>query len=56
VIQRLAPLYEELGDPDRAVRYYRRVADLWADADEELQPVVRHARERIRALEGAAGG
>ena len=56
VIQRLAPLYEELGDHDRALYYYRRVADLWADADEELQPVVRHARERIRALEGAAGG
>jgi eukaryotic-like serine/threonine-protein kinase len=54
VIQRLAPLYEELGDADRAAHYYRRVVELWGGADEELQPVVRYARERIRALE--AGG
>ena len=31
---------------------YRRFADLWADADPEFQPRVRHARERIAALGG----
>jgi eukaryotic-like serine/threonine-protein kinase len=52
--QRLAPLYEELGDPDRALHHYRRLIELWADGDPEVQPVVRHARDRIQALEGGA--
>jgi eukaryotic-like serine/threonine-protein kinase len=55
VIRRLAPLYEELGEPRRAAQYYRRVVELWGEADEELQPTVRHARERIEALETGAG-
>ena len=50
-IQRLAPLYEELGETERALHYYRRLVELWEDADPELQPQVEHARERIAALE-----
>jgi len=52
VLQRIGPLYEELGDPARALFHYRRLVRLWANADAELQPVVEGARERIRALEG----
>ena len=51
-IRKLAPLYEELGETERALHYYRRLVELWEDADPELQPQVEHARERIEALEG----
>jgi eukaryotic-like serine/threonine-protein kinase len=51
-IQRLAPLYEELGDTERALALYQRLVEQWADADPELQPRVERARERIQALEG----
>jgi eukaryotic-like serine/threonine-protein kinase len=51
-LQRLPALYEELGETDRAIEHYRRLAEMWADADPELQPRVRHARERIAALTG----
>ena len=54
-LQRLGPLYEELGDTERALHYHRRLVELWADADPELQPQVEHARERIAALEGDVG-
>jgi eukaryotic-like serine/threonine-protein kinase len=50
VMQRIGPLYEELGDTTRALAHYSRLADQWGDADPELQPLVRHARERIAAL------
>jgi eukaryotic-like serine/threonine-protein kinase len=55
VQQRIGPLYEELGDTARAAAHYSRLADQWRDADPELQPLVRHARERITALAGARG-
>jgi eukaryotic-like serine/threonine-protein kinase len=54
VIRRLAPLYEELGETERALHYYRRLVELWKDADPELQPDVEHARERIAALDLSA--
>ena len=50
-IRKLAPLYEELGDTERALHYHRRLVALWEDADPELQPQVEHARQRIAALE-----
>jgi DNA-binding SARP family transcriptional activator/tetratricopeptide (TPR) repeat protein len=51
-LQRLPPLYEELGDTVRALHHYRQLVALWDDADPELQPRVDHARTRIAALEG----
>lgn len=50
-LQRLPPLYEELGDTARALHHYRQLVALWDDADPELQPRVDHARRRIAALE-----
>jgi hypothetical protein len=33
------------------VIHYRRVVELWSGADAELQPLVRHARQRIAGIE-----
>jgi tetratricopeptide (TPR) repeat protein len=51
--ERLGALYEELGNDARAADHYARFAELWADADPDLQPRVRHARQRADALAGA---
>jgi eukaryotic-like serine/threonine-protein kinase len=53
ILQRIGPVYEELGEIEKALTHYRRMVDQWADADPELQPRVREWRERIAALEGA---
>jgi DNA-binding SARP family transcriptional activator/Tfp pilus assembly protein PilF len=53
VLHRLPALYEQLGDTTRALHHYRRIVDLWADADAELQPRVELARARIAALEAS---
>jgi eukaryotic-like serine/threonine-protein kinase len=50
---RIGPLYEQLGDTARAAAHYSRLAEQWRDADPELLPVLRHARERIAELAGA---
>ncbi len=46
--ERLGGLYESAGDAAKASGHYARFAELWADADPELQPRVRHALERAR--------
>ncbi len=46
----LAQVYEARGNVDGAIDYYGRFADLWADADPELQPLVTEARESIQRL------
>ncbi len=51
-LERLARLHDDLGHDDEAAAYYARAADLWADADPELQPRVRTLRERAAALVG----
>jgi tetratricopeptide (TPR) repeat protein len=48
--QRLGELYEARGDRQKAVEWYSRFTDLWADADPVLQPVVRDVQGRIRRL------
>jgi tetratricopeptide (TPR) repeat protein len=50
-LQRLPPLYEQLGDTAKAVRHYRRFIEWWNDADPALQPRVEHARKRVAALD-----
>jgi tetratricopeptide (TPR) repeat protein len=50
VYRRLAQVYEARGNIDGAIDYYGRFADLWADADPELQPLVTEARESIQRL------
>ena len=51
-LKRLGELYEARGNRAKAVEYYARFAELWRDADPELQPVVRDVRERIVRLAG----
>lgn len=55
VLERLGELHERQGDAARAAEYYGRFAELWNEADPELQPRVRRARERAAALVGARG-
>lgn len=55
-LQRLGPLHEEVGDSAKAADAYARFAELWADADSDLQPRVRHARERAEALGSGSSG
>ncbi|HET7600154.1 MAG TPA: hypothetical protein VFK09_07660, partial [Gemmatimonadales bacterium] len=49
-LKRLGELYEAKGDRKQAVEYYQRFADLWKDADPELQPGVKEVRARLARL------
>jgi hypothetical protein len=51
VLEHVAALYERKGDRRKARAAYTRVAELWKDADAELQPRVTHARQRAAALQ-----
>jgi tetratricopeptide (TPR) repeat protein len=48
--ERLAALHEGRGDTAKAIYYYGKLAELWKDADPELQPRVEAARRAIEAL------
>ncbi len=50
VLERLGQLYDAEGDLENAAKYYAQFVDLWADADEELQPRVRAAQERLEQI------
>ena len=50
--KRLGELYEAGGDREKAVEYYSEFVDLWSDADEELQPLVRDVTQRLAKLIG----
>jgi tetratricopeptide (TPR) repeat protein len=54
-LQRLGPLYEQAGEPGKAAAAYARFAEMWKDADPELQPRVRAALERARRLTAEPG-
>ena len=45
--KRLGELYEAAGDLPKAVTNLEKFVELWKDADPELQPKVRDARERL---------
>jgi tetratricopeptide (TPR) repeat protein len=47
--EKLGQLFDNAGDSARAAEHYSAFAELWADADTELQPRVRVARERAGA-------
>jgi tetratricopeptide (TPR) repeat protein len=49
-LRRLGEIAEEQGRAAEALEWYQRFVDVWRDADPELQPVVRGARERIARL------
>ena len=55
VLQRLGALHEEEGNAEAAIRHYARFAELWADADPELQPRVEAARRALARLTGEGG-
>jgi tetratricopeptide (TPR) repeat protein len=50
VLEHVASLYEEKDDRKKARAAYMRIAELWKNADPELQPRVARARERAAAL------
>jgi len=49
-IRRLGELYQAKGDRARATHYLTRFVELWKDADSDLQPAVRDARQRLAVL------
>jgi len=49
-LYRLAPLYEELGETDKAREAYAEFAERWKDADPQLQPWVDTARAALVRL------
>ena len=48
--KRLGELYEAAGDLPKAAANLERFIELWKDADPELQPKVRDARERLTRI------
>jgi len=53
--ERLGELYDGRGDLENATKYYAKFVDLWAGADEELQPRVRAAQARLEEIVRAHG-
>ncbi len=49
-LERLGQLYDARGDLENAANYYARFVELWAEADEELQPRVRAAQARLEEI------
>jgi DNA-binding SARP family transcriptional activator len=48
---RRAQIYDRRGERQQAAEHYRRFAEMWKDADPELQPLVQQARQRLRELD-----
>jgi tetratricopeptide (TPR) repeat protein len=48
--ERLGQLHYEEGDLESAAKYYAMFVELWAEADEELQPRVRTAQARLEEI------
>jgi len=43
---------ERMGERDKAIESYHFVAEVWRNADAELQPHVAEARESLKRLTG----
>lgn len=54
-MRRLGELYEERGQPAKAVDAYERLVKLWSKADPQLQPVLTEARRRIARFQTGDG-
>jgi tRNA A-37 threonylcarbamoyl transferase component Bud32/tetratricopeptide (TPR) repeat protein len=54
-LERLGELYEAKGNAVKAIDAYSRFADLWKNADAELQPRVAEVRRRIDRLRHRSG-
>jgi tetratricopeptide (TPR) repeat protein len=52
---RTAELYDAKGNAEKAASYYARFVDLWKNADPELQPTVKKARDRLQQLQRKTG-
>jgi tetratricopeptide (TPR) repeat protein len=50
ILERTAQLFDEQGDLEKAAEYYARFVELWANADEELQPRVQAAQARLEEI------
>ncbi len=50
LLERLGQLYDERSDFESAAKYYSMFVELWAGADEELQPRVRAARAHLEQI------
>ena len=50
ILKRLGELYAQRGDRVRAVASYSRFVELWKNADQEFQPILATARDRIAEL------
>ncbi len=55
VLERLGQLYDEASDLENAAKYYAMFVELWADADEELQPRVQAAQARLEEIVAERG-
>jgi eukaryotic-like serine/threonine-protein kinase len=53
---KMGELYEAKGEREKAADYYGRFTELWRDADPELQPRVKEARQRIAELKAEPTG
>jgi tetratricopeptide (TPR) repeat protein len=51
-LKRLGELYEQRGDRAKAREYYSRFAQVWKNADAELQPAVLEVNQRLHQLGG----
>jgi tetratricopeptide (TPR) repeat protein len=54
-LRRLGEAYESKGERAQAIGAYGKFVELWKDADPELQPMVKDARERIARLSRQEG-
>ena len=53
--KRMGELYEAKKNDAKAIENYQKFIDLWKDADPELQPAVRSAKDRLEALKRKGG-